>query len=492
MSPAPDLQPTSSRLPRAVKIVLWALVALALLRLLSLGFYPLRDTTEARYGEIARLMVERQDWITPWFDENVPFWGKPPASFWITAVSFKLFGLNEFAARLPHWLAGMAVIALTWGLAARRSLAMAVYTGAVLMGSALFLVSAGAVMTDMAMVVGTTLAFRGFWLGLHGTPTERARERWLMALGMGIGLLAKGPIAVVLSGAPMVLWALATRQVASTWRDLPWIRGVLLTLLIAGPWYLLAERQTPGFLNYFIVGEHWNRFLVPGWAGDLYGTAHDYPRGTIWLFSMVDFMPWTVLLPVYVLIRLMRREADRPVATDRTWRLYLWLWCLLPGLFFTFAGNILWPYVLPGFPALALLVGGWLDRDPAPRRVATLICTGLAITAALSTAYVVDLNLSGKTQEKSQKALVATYEAQRQQDEPLLYLGRRQFSADFYSRGRAEVVPEVDLLRRRLEQTATAFVAVANDDVGDLPADWVQGWTRVAVHGRYTLFRSGR
>lgn len=489
MSLQNEMTPRPGHLSRAVKIVLWALVALAVWRLGTLGFYPLRDTTEARYGEVARLMMERQDWITPWFDADTPFWGKPPASFWITALSFELLGLHEFAARLPHWLAGIAVLALTWGLAARRSTSMAVYTGAVLMGSALFLVSAGAVMTDMAMVVGTTLAFRGFWLGLHGNPSERAREPWLMALGMGIGLLAKGPVAVVLSGAPMVLWALASRQVGRTWRELPWVRGIVLTLLIASPWYLLAERQTPGFLNYFIVGEHWNRFLVSGWTGDLYGTTHDYPRGTIWLFSMVDFMPWTVLLPIYFIVRLLQRSPDQPPASDCTWRLYLWLWCLMPGIFFTFAGNILWPYVLPGFPALALLVGGWMDRDPSSPRVAVVLCGGMAITAALSTAYLIDLNLSGKTQEKSQKALVATYDAQRQGDVPLLYLGRRQFSADFYSRGRAEVVPDLNALSRRLDQ-ASAFVAVANEEVKDLPEEWRRHWKQVAVHGRYTLFRT--
>ena len=105
-------------LPRE-RTLLYLILAAAILRLLSLALYPLMDTTEARYAEIARIMVELDDWVTPWFDYGVPFWGKPPMSFWLTAISFKTFGVNEFAARLPHWLAGLAVVWLTWGMAAR-------------------------------------------------------------------------------------------------------------------------------------------------------------------------------------------------------------------------------------------------------------------------------------------------------------------------------------------------------------------------------------
>lgn len=101
MSLQNEMTPRPGHLSRAVKIVLWALVALAVWRLGTLGFYPLRDTTEARYGEVARLMMERQDWITPWFDADTPFWGKPPASFWITALSFELLGLHNSRRGCP-------------------------------------------------------------------------------------------------------------------------------------------------------------------------------------------------------------------------------------------------------------------------------------------------------------------------------------------------------------------------------------------------------
>ncbi|MET4710511.1 ArnT family glycosyltransferase [Endozoicomonas lisbonensis] len=93
------------------------IIAVALImRLLSLGTYPLMDTSEARYGEMVRLMVETNDWITPYFDYDVPFWGKPPLFIWMSAISFKLFGINEFAARLPSLLASIGTLWLTWKL----------------------------------------------------------------------------------------------------------------------------------------------------------------------------------------------------------------------------------------------------------------------------------------------------------------------------------------------------------------------------------------
>ncbi len=201
--------------------LLWALAILVLMRIATLGVYPLMDTTEARYGEIARKMVELGDGITPWFDYGVPFWGKPPLSFWLTAASFKLFGINEFAARLPHLLGALLVVWLIWDWQARSSRREAMLAIVLLASSALFFVAAGAVMTDMTLTVGTTLAMRGFWLGLHGTDTGRRRERWLLFLGLAVGLLAKGPIVLVLTGLPIALWMLIQGNPAAVWRGFP-------------------------------------------------------------------------------------------------------------------------------------------------------------------------------------------------------------------------------------------------------------------------------
>lgn len=296
--------------PQTSLALTWLIALAVLLRLITLGLYPLSDLTEARYAEIARKMVASGDWITPWYAEGVPFWGKPPLSTWLTAGSMQLFGVNEWAARLPHFVCAALVAWLMWRWLRLYSARAAQLGLALLIGSVLYFVAAGAVMTDMALLVGLVLAMRGFWFAISRTDGFKAakRERWLFFVGLGLGLLAKGPVALILAGLPIGLWMLAWlflphqssapigRKLIWLWKRLPWIRGLALTLLIAVPWYALAEWRTPGFLNYFLIGEHWHRFTQPGWSGDLYGTAHVEPRGAIWLFALAAFLPWSLLL----------------------------------------------------------------------------------------------------------------------------------------------------------------------------------------------------
>ncbi len=174
--------------------LLWIAIAAAFAaRFLLLGAFPLMDPTESRYAEIARQMFVLGDWVTPWIAPGEPFWGKPPLSFWMTAGSFQLFGVSDFAARLPHWVGGGLVAWLVWNWLALRSRREAALAVALLAGSLLFFVSAGAVMTDMALAIGLMAVMRGFWLALHGPPEHRGREQFLMFAGFAVGLLAKGP-----------------------------------------------------------------------------------------------------------------------------------------------------------------------------------------------------------------------------------------------------------------------------------------------------------
>ena len=296
------------------QLLKWTLAIVVLLRLVTMGLYPLTDTTEARYSEVARKMVELGDWVTPWYEYGVPFWAKPPLSNWVTAASIELLGVNEFAARLPHFLLAMMVAWLVWDWVGRASKREALLTVALLSGTMLYFVAAAAVMTDMALALGTTLAMRGFWARFESAHTQRPGEEWLFFLGLGIGMLAKGPVAVVLAGTPIVLWALLTGNVVQAFRRIPWIKGSLLVLVLSAPWYAMAEIRTPGFLEYFFIGEHWMRFTVTGWAGDRYGSAHATQRGAIWLLALAACMPWTVMLPFLALGRKAARlKAGVPV-----------------------------------------------------------------------------------------------------------------------------------------------------------------------------------
>ena len=484
--------------------------AVAVARLIVLASYPLMDTTEARYADIGRMMAESGDWITPWFRPGIPFWGKPPLSFWCTALSFKLFGVNEFTARLPHWILGVLGGWLLWDLAARRSIREAVIAVSLLTGCLIYYFSSGAVMTDMALTLGMTLSMWSFWLAvqpnqLHGLQN---RARWLFFVSLGWGLLAKGPLAPVLAGLAIGAWLLASRSYWPEVRRLPWVRGFILSLAVAAPWYLAAEQKTPCFLNYFLVGEHIKRFLIPGWDGDLYGNAHIYPRGMIWLFLLLMLIPWTVIIPGFLCFGKRRKTSlSLPLNSSAVlinsnqiaWRNYLLAWGLMPAVFFTFASNIIMPYVLPGIPALALLGGYYLVRKD-PRRVDQLLATGLSIVLVVSLVFVVVFPMTGYGERKSERSLIHYYQSRltnggtkrginsANKAAPLVYLGQYPYSASFYSNGNLSAIPSTSALIDRLDKQDSLIVAISNDQDPEVSSLIQERLKKVKAFRRYSLY----
>lgn len=336
--------------------VLIAIIALLLIRLLSLGLYPLTDTTEARYGEIARIMAETGDWITPYFDYDVPFWGKPPLSFWLSALSFKVFGVNEFAARFPSWLCSLSTLLILVRAETILGIRERFLASLLLVSTLVFYVVAGGVMTEASLVLGLVLSLVSL-LQLIARPQANYRWSFCLGLGLAIGMLAKGPIALVMVGAPLVFWMLVHRQWHLITHVRCWLPAIVVFLLLSLPWYILAEQKTPGFIDYFILGEHFYRFIQPGWSGDLYGTAHREAYGTIWWFWLLAAFPssW------WVLSLLGRKLFNSQGGESSTLKLdhfdYLLLYfAFFPQVFFCFAGNILMSYVVPGVPALALFI----------------------------------------------------------------------------------------------------------------------------------------
>jgi 4-amino-4-deoxy-L-arabinose transferase-like glycosyltransferase len=462
----------------------WVALLLALLvlgRLLAMAGLPLMDTTEARYADIGRRMAELGDWVTPWHDLGQPFWGKPPLSFWLTAASFRLFGFTEFAARLPHFLCMLGVVALVARLARNRDEAWT--TVALLGGAVLPLVAAGAVMTDEALVLGTTLAMVSFWRALHA-PADQARNAgWWFFVALAVGLLAKGPLALVLTGLPLVAWVLLTRRFSAARRALPWGPGLVLMAALALPWYALAEHRTPGFLAYFIVGEHWHRFVTPGWQGDLYGTAHRFPPGAIWAFAVVAVLPWSVLTPLAAWRHrrgggavLEGPGADAtPLVADHSRVLYLACWALAPLVFFTAARNIIWTYALPALPALALLGAGFLLQRVGKQATPRWLALGLALTLLAGVAGVVELREGGDMARRSSRELVARWlQAGGRLDgvggPALVIVGQRQFSASFYSHGQARHAERAEDVAAQVPPgPAGAVVALGAGHEAELP-----------------------
>jgi len=360
---------------------------------------------------------------------------------------------------------GGLVATLVWLHGRQRSQRAAWHAVALLVGTALFLVASGAVMTDMAMTLGTTLVMVGFWRALHDDAGSRDGA-WLMVLGASIGLLAKGPVSLILCAVPIVVWVAMTRSVVSAWRRIAWLRIAAIVLALSLPWYLVAEARTPGFLRYFIVGEHWHRFITAGWAGDLYGSAHKFPRGTIWLFALGAALPWTLLAPFAWLVA--REPAPTGAATRHDGEAaYLWAWALAPCVFFTFAGNILWTYVLPGLPALAILGGYWTATRRRPARVEGLITLGVVGCCATFIALLTLPKVSNLLDARSAKSLVDAYRADAAPEQPLYFLGGVPFSGSFYTQGKARAIADL----RDVPVGQPAYVILNKDALNALASD---------------------
>lgn len=448
--------PETRRAERAL-LVLAGLVLV--LRLASLGSYPLMDTSEARYGEIARLMLVTGNYVTPQEMPGTPFWAKPPLYAWMSMAAIRALGVNEFALRLPSFICALIVLALVWSwassLASPRTAAQARVVAAIavalLSTAALFAVSAGAVMTDPSLAACTTAMLVAFHhAAIRGSRSPLWRYGFFVATGLA--MLAKGPVLVLYVGAPIVLWALWQRRVAGTWAALPWLRGTLLAALICVPWYVMAEIRTPGFLRYFLLGEHVMRFLRPGWGGDLYGNAHAEPLGTIWLY-LIEGLGVSALLALAVGAAALRARlrptggaAGGPVlpTSDVAERRFLLLAVFFPVAVFTFAGNIIWTYNLPVLGPLAVLLADQL----APRvsadlrwRAATLASVS---AAAVALAVAVIWFAPRHVAQHTAAALVARWRAETPAAPgTLFYLGRKApASLRFYSRGEVTATPD--------------------------------------------------
>lgn len=485
-------------------------LALLIFRLISLGWYPLMDTSEARYGEIARVMVQTGNWVTPQEWPGNPFWAKPPLSTWLSAVSIQMFGVSEFAVRLPAMLCALLVLGMTgvWAKTlssdfGREQSGLAI---ALLMASVGFFAAAGAVMTDPCLVVCTC----AMQLCLYQCLVRGGGSVWYrygFFAAAGLGMLAKGPVILVYVGFPAFLWLLLAGEFGLLWRRLPWIRGTALALLICAPWYALAEHRTPGFMSYFLVGEHLMRFLKPGWGGDLYGTAHAEPTGTIWLYFLGAIGAQLVLL-VFILFRLgalrfAYRSPSKPfnVAQCRAspiWReqTFIWLNALLPLFFFTFAGNIIWTYVLPALPAFAVGLASLLYQDKSQSGVRTYFIMGCLGVNAILLVVAYTSWVPHHVRQHSSADLITQIEKQVPgYTQDIYYLGRKSpASLRFYTKGRTVTLNDSDSVAQVLGAKRPLILALPRDQADHwqvlLPAGSVFGSSHVVAQNTdLTLLR---
>ena len=305
-----------------------------------LGAAALFEPDEGRNSEKAREILVLNDWVTP--HENFhPVLDKPIFFYWLIALSYKLFGVSEWAARLPSALAALGCLILVYRfVAARWGWWEALWSALILLTSAEFFSLARIVIFDMPLTFFLTLAICAFYEAVH-TDEVRRRRFWCLAMyaSLGVATLIKGLIGVVIPGMVFLFYLLLTRR-WSVLRRIYLLPGAFIFFAIVLPWYLQADARNVGYLRYYLWDEHLGRFAT-----------ENFDRGEPWyyfiLVGLIGFFPWTLLLPVAI------KEYWKKTLDDKT--LFLMLWAGLPFIFFSASRSKLPHYLLPIFPALAIL-----------------------------------------------------------------------------------------------------------------------------------------
>ncbi len=326
-----------------------------------LGGRPLLEPDEGRYAEIAREMARGDSWLVPHLN-GVPHFQKPPLLYWLTAASFRAFGVNEWAARLPSALAAAGTLLLTWWMgrllgSSRIGLAAA----GVLLASLEFFVLARALTPDMLMTFFLTLAIACFIrrVALERAGTYSRAWDYGFFLAMGLGFLTKGPMALVVPLLAVIAWKGGERVLPAEQRSrpMPWVTGLLLTVTVAMSWFVVMSVRDRELFDYFVKYE-----LVQRFASKTHGRSQ--PLLFFLPVLLAGSLPWLFSALGSLLNALARQRAGwRPSPTG--WMLAGWV--LGPLIILSLSGSKLFTYVLPLFPALALWIAGagaWRDADP--------------------------------------------------------------------------------------------------------------------------------
>ncbi len=423
-----------------------SLFGILTLRLLLNAILPLMDKTEARYAEIARLMYETNNWITPQIDYGVPFWAKPPLNTWLSAFSMKIFGVNEFAVRFPAFLLCLAIVFILGKVVKDKGQGLFL-SAFVLFTLPQFLLHAGVVSTDTSLLLSITLIMISFWKQI--TAEKKNIWGYLLFVGAGLGLLAKGPIVIILTAPPIIVWVLWFGEWKKFFMRIPWLVGILLMALIAVPWYILAEQHSKGFIDYFFVGEHFKRFFDSSWKGDKYGFPKQQPIGIVWLFLLGMALPW-----IQVVIGKLWK--NRKEAIKDKWVFFLTAWLLFTPLFFSVSKSLIHTYVLPVMPAIALLVVHyWNDI----KRKKTNIIISLILPVLATLAMIGGLiNNNFAKYANTDKYII---QAQGHMNAPLYYLGTKSYSSQFYSNGQVQSISYNDI-EHLVEEGKPFYIIIGN------------------------------
>lgn len=360
----------------------------------GLGALGLVGPDEPRYAAIARAMSETHDWITPrlW---GTPWFEKPVLYYWTAGIAMRLFGVSEFAARLPSAFAALlAVVAVAWTALRSYGVGAAWYSLLMLPTSVAMIGFSRAASPDM-LFTGLLTAAMAVAVEMLQKPRPGPILRVAFGFFLGAAVLAKGPAAVILAGGATLLWAALTRQWRAPFRFLhPLI--IVVFCATALPWYVLCALRNPDFLRVFIWQHNFERYLTPIFE-------HRQP---FWFFGpifLLGILPWLpLLIPSFkdanAYLRSLRR-VNSPA-------FFIACWALFVLLFFSLSQSKLPGYILPAFPPAVLLLCASTARHVQEKSgalssiiisVGSILPVGIGIALAVqSNSHLADAMLDAK------------------------------------------------------------------------------------------------
>lgn len=392
---------------------------------------PLAIPDEGRYVGVAREMLRHGDWLVPTLN-GAPFFHKPPLFYWLTAASMRGFGTHLLAVRMASILSAAALTAgLHLFLRAWSDTSRARWAVIVLATTPLFF--GGAQYANLDMLVAACVG-AAILLAAHALNSRDAAMPYRAALASAfvaaaLGVLAKGLIGAVLPALVLAVWGLSTRRLIRTLTLLAWAPGLLLFCVIAAPWFFAMQARFPGFDHYFFVVQHVERFAAKGFNNAQPG----------WFYPMVLIalaMPWSPWL-----LAMCRRGYWRQDDPHQL-RALMSAWLVVVVGFFSVPNSKLVGYILPALPPLAFLVSDALQHlarsrpeRAGPRTGAAVTITrlrsisaGVAIVICAGTAVALHF-----LQPKSMQALAQRMQAERQPDEPVIFLDSYFYDVAFYA-----------------------------------------------------------
>lgn len=332
-----------------------------------LAAFGLIGADEPRYAQVAREMLARHDWVTPTLG-GIPWLEKPPLYYWQAMIAFRLFGVSDWAARLPSVFDAFLMVLAMYGFLRRFR------PGSQLDGALVVATSAGivgfsrAASTDMPLTATFTIAMLAWYAWFEGGDKKYLAGFYGF---LALATLAKGPVALFLAGAVVLIFAVVQRSPKIALKTL-WVPGMLLGLAIALPWYGLVQLRNPQFFQQFIVEHNLARF----------GTNLYHHPEPFWYYipvTLLGWAPWSMVAVAALVAAL--RQLRNPSAD--TLRSFLLIWMGLVVIFFSISQSKLPGYVLPAVPAGAILIATFFapSSDGTATRLRLAIAAGHALLA---------------------------------------------------------------------------------------------------------------